>query len=218
MATKVRIPFPLIFAFGYFKLYRPYQLRWGATDTEVERPMHGDDIVPKPNFNATRAVTIHAAPEQIFPWLVQIGTNRAGWYSYDWIDNQGKPSAKVILPEFQDIAPGDFIPMTPDNKHGMNVHSFEANQWLVWISPDNSSSFVWELHPIDDTHTRLVTRLRLRYHWNSPAILIELLMDMGEFFMMRKCMLGIKRRAEALPVLAKTGETIDLPLIHPTPL
>src|SRR3712207_8025462 len=67
----------------YMFCIRPWQLRWGATDEEVEHPMPGDEIVKDPTFNATRAVTIRARPEEIWPWIVQIGMTRAGWYSYE---------------------------------------------------------------------------------------------------------------------------------------
>ncbi|HEY6410844.1 MAG TPA: hypothetical protein VIY29_25605, partial [Ktedonobacteraceae bacterium] len=85
----------------YLRFLRLWQLRWGATDEEVARATPGDDVVKQPTLNATRAVTIQARPEEIWPWLVQIGITRAGWYSYDWLDNLGKPSAQRILPQFQ---------------------------------------------------------------------------------------------------------------------
>src|SRR6266567_8479342 len=85
-----------------------------------------------PAFNATRAVTIQARPEEIWPWLVQIGITRAGWYSYDWLDNLGKPSAQRILPQFQHVAVGDVVPISPDGKQGMYVKDFEANQFMLW--------------------------------------------------------------------------------------
>jgi hypothetical protein len=71
----------------YLAIFRPWQLRWGATDEEGKRAMPGDDIVSTPSFNATRAVTINAPAENIYPWIVQMGINRAGWYSYDLLDN-----------------------------------------------------------------------------------------------------------------------------------
>jgi len=91
----------LVLALFYFALFRSWQLRWGATDDEVTRSMLGDDIVGKPSFNATRAVSIKAPAENIYPWIVQMGVSRAGWYSYDLLDNLGRPSAKVILPAYQ---------------------------------------------------------------------------------------------------------------------
>jgi hypothetical protein len=74
---------------GYILVYRPLQLRWGATQEEVQRAMPGDEVQSKPVFNATRAITIRAKAEQAWPWIVQIGYRRAGWYGYDWIDNDG---------------------------------------------------------------------------------------------------------------------------------
>lgn len=68
--------------------------------------MPGDELVARPHFNATRAITVHAGPEHIWPWLLQMGLGRAGWYSYDTIDNLGRPSARRILPEYQEPQAG----------------------------------------------------------------------------------------------------------------
>ena len=84
-----------------------WQLTWGATTEEIERALPGDELVPRPTFNATRAISIGVPPERVFPWLVQVGTSRAGWYSYDLLDNLGRPSARRIVPELQHLAPGD---------------------------------------------------------------------------------------------------------------
>ena len=116
----------------YLRFIRTWQLRWGATDEEVARAMPGDDVVKHPTFNAPRAVTIQARPEEIWPWLVQIGATRAGWYSYDWLDNLGKPSAQRILLQFQHVAVGDLVPISPDGKQGQWVKAFEPNQWMLW--------------------------------------------------------------------------------------
>ena len=83
----------------------------GRHREEASRPMPGDDRCPRPQLNATRAVTIAAAPEHIWPWLVQWGWNRAGFYSYDLLDNLGRLSARRILPQFQHLAVGDWVPM-----------------------------------------------------------------------------------------------------------
>src|SRR5208282_4695705 len=112
----------------YLRLIRPWQLRWGATDDEVARPLPGDGDVSQPTFNATRAVTITARPEAIWPWLIQMGLGRAGWYSYDLLDNLGRPSAERIMPEFQHLAVGDLIPVSPDGKAGQWVKAFEPNR------------------------------------------------------------------------------------------
>ena len=86
---------------------RPRIFRWGSTEEEASRPMDGDDRCPRPQLNATRAVTVAAAPQDIWPWLVQWGWNRAGFYSYDLLDNLGRPSSRRVLPQFQRLAVGD---------------------------------------------------------------------------------------------------------------
>lgn len=188
-----------IFFTLYFFLYRPWQLRWGATDEEVNRNMPGDDVVTNPSFNATRAVTIATSPDNIWPWLVQIGCKRAGWYSYDWVDNLGIPSARRIIPEFQHFEVGQLIPFSPNGKMGMYIKDFETNSWMLWGDKDaNLSTWCWCLYPIDSKHTRLITRVHLRNNWLSPTIIFNLLLDAGDIIMMRKCMLGIKERAEAI--------------------
>ena len=88
------------------RFVRPWQLAWGATPAEVSRALPSDDLVPDPTFNATRAITLDAPPAQVWPWLVQMGLTRAGWYSYDLLDNLGRPSARRILPELQELQPG----------------------------------------------------------------------------------------------------------------
>ena len=91
-------------AFGLFlRFYRPWHSRWGATDEEVKLPMLGDELIEMPAFNVTRAITIQARPEEIWPWIVQIGYCRAGFYSYDLLDNLGKPSADRIIRDLQYI-------------------------------------------------------------------------------------------------------------------
>ena len=78
----------------YVRWVRPRAFSWGATGEEAGRPMAGDELCPRPQLNATRAVTIAARPEDIWPWLVQWGWNRAGFYSNDLLDNLGRPSAR----------------------------------------------------------------------------------------------------------------------------
>src|SRR5438105_3045577 len=87
-------------------------MRWGATKAEVAGPVPGDEIVPKASFNATRAITIGAPPERVWPWIVQMGYRRAGFYTYALLDNAGYESADRILPEYQDPKAGDWMPMS----------------------------------------------------------------------------------------------------------
>jgi hypothetical protein len=190
----------VVLVLGYLALLRPWQLRWGATDDEVNRSLHGDDIVDKPSFNATRAVTIHASAENIYPWIVQMGVTRAGWYSYDLLDNLGKPSAENILTKHQAIQVDDVIPMSPDGKQGMRVKDFSNNKWMLWWDDKGDSSWVWDIQPEGEADSRLVTRVRVKYRLLSPAIAFNLLVEFFDIVMMRKCMLGIKRRAEKLHI------------------
>ncbi len=182
----------------YMQFIRPWQLKWGSTNEEVARLMPGDGIVPDPSFVATRAVTINAAPEDIYPWIVQMGFGRAGWYSYDWIDNLGRPSARAIIPELQAIGVGDMIPIDPGKKHGFWVKGFVPNEWMLWGDRRGNTTWCWGLYPIDEGNTRLVTRVRVKYNWTHPAILFNLVFDLGDIVMMRKCLIGIRERAERI--------------------
>ena len=183
----------------YVRWVRPRAFSWGATGEEAGRPMAGDELCPRPQLNATRAVTITAAPEDIWPWLVQWGWNRAGFYSYDLLDNLGRPSARQILPQFQQLAVGDWVPMggktTPYTAY--RVARLEPCTLMLWQK--GGGTWLWLLEPDGTGHTRLITRLRSRYAWTRPTIVPELiLMEIGDPFMMRKCLLGIKQRAEQL--------------------
>ena len=183
----------------YIRWIRPPAFSWGATRDEASRPMAGDELCPRPQLNATRAVTIAARPEDIWPWLAQWGWNRAGFYSYDLLDNLGRPSARQILPQFQRLQVGDWVPMggkiTPDTAY--QVARLEPGKLMLWRK--GGGTWLWLLEPGGAGHTRLITRLRSRYRWTRPTIVTELiLMEIGDPFMMRKCLLGIKQRAEQL--------------------
>ncbi len=193
---------------AYLFVYRPRQLRWGATGEEVARAMPGDEIQQQPIFNATRAVTIQARPEQIWPWLVQIGYKRAGWYGYDMLDNAGIPSADRIIPQLQHMEVGDAVPIWA----GINfkVVTVEPDRYLVWESSDHSC-WVLGLYPVDANHTRLVWRIHnAPYHWTSPYLAIQLFADLVDFVAVRQNMLGIKERAE--------GTTLEAPAVAYTEL
>lgn len=110
---------------AYARLVRPWALRWGATAEEAARPLPGDGLVAKADYVATRAITIDAPPHQVWPWLVQIGSGRAGWYTYDRLDNAGMPSATEILPQLQQLAVGDLIPMVAGKDIGLRVKELE---------------------------------------------------------------------------------------------
>lgn len=185
---------------AYLLVIRPWHLTWGATDEEVRRPMPGDEINPHPSFNATRAVTVDADPEDIWPWLVQMGYGRAGFYSYDRIDNRGIPSADDIIPEYQSLKVGDSIPMAPNAR--VEVVEMDPQRSMLWVFRGTgqweNATWAWGLYEADSAHTRLVSRLRVSYKWDRPSIVPMLLTDVAELAMMRECLLGIKQRAEKL--------------------
>ncbi len=183
----------------FFALYRPWQLKWGATREEIRRSLPGDEVVSGPTFNATRALTVDANPEAVWPWLVQIGFGRAGWYSFDLLDNLGRHSAQRIIPELQHIEVGDLVPLGPGSDSGMRVKAFEPNRWLLWWdSKIQLTTWAWALDPMSNGRTRLVTRVRARPSWRHPTTAVWLILtEIADFPMMRKCLLGIKRRAEA---------------------
>jgi hypothetical protein len=181
----------------FLRFYRPWHSRWGATDEEVALAMPGDELIEQPTFNVTRAITIRARPEEVWPWIVQIGFGRAGFYSYDLLDNLGKPSAGRVIPELQHIEVGTWIPMSGKvaEETAFRVMAFEPNHWMLWQKA--ASTWAWKLIPIDEEQTRLITRLKCHYRWNRPTIVTDLiLMEIGDFPMMRKCLLDIKQRAE----------------------
>lgn len=187
----------------YLLWLRPWHLRWGATDEELERAMPGDELVTNPDLAATRGLAVDARPEEIWPWLVQIGYRRAGFYSYDRLDNAGLPSAERVLPEYQNLKIGDKIPL--DRVNRMDVVVFEPPRVMVWDLPEDRFSWAWGLYPEGDGRTRLVTRVRMKYTWRFPVIIWYFMIDAGDFMMMRKCMLGIKRRAEGAAAGPGTG-------------
>jgi hypothetical protein len=206
-AVAVHIPPIAIAAFDVVKaaplfwaapFLRPWHLHWGATPAEVASSMPGDELLRGARFRATRAITIAAPPERVWPWIVQIGFRRAGFYSYDLFDNLGRPSADRIVPELQDIQIGDWIAMAePVNEvTAFKVDSFVANRWMVWRKPD--STWAWRLEPNPDGETRLVTRLKTAYDLDhvGPALVSILLMEFADFPMMRRLLRGLQRRAE----------------------
>lgn len=176
--------------------YRAWHLAWGATETEASGPMPGDELLERAQFVATRAISIAAPPDRVWPWLVQVGFGRAGFYSYDLLDNLGRPSTEEILPGFQSPAVGDLAaPMnsTADDRTAFRVASIEEPSVLVWSKPD--STWAWRLASDGRGGTRLVTRLKARYDPGPFLPITVLLMEVGDFPMMRRMLLGIAERA-----------------------
>jgi hypothetical protein len=178
-------------------LLRPWHLRWGTRADEVAEAMPGDAQQPAAQFVATRAIDIDAPPEAVWPWIVQIGWGRAGFYSYDLLDGLGRPSADRVVPEWQDLAIGDWVAMSPtvNDTTAFRVGGFEQPHWLLWAKPD--STWAWRLRPAPGGGTRLVSRLRCTYDVRRPALalLSIVLIEFGDFAMFRKMLKGIRVRA-----------------------
>ncbi len=143
-----------------------------ATREEANRAMVGDAIVRTPITVVDHAITIRAPIREIWPWIAQLGSHRGGWYSYDWIDNGGRPSATRILDEYQDISQGDILPAFPGATDAFVVASVDPPRDLVLLvdGPDGPA-VSWEhlLEPIDVRHTRLVVRARFAHTWKQLA-------------------------------------------------
>jgi hypothetical protein len=176
--------------------------RWGTTPAERERHLSGDAWIRRPNYEATLAVTINAPPDCIWPWLVQIGYQRGGLYSYDWLDRWfgylDRPSADRVLPEFQHLDVGDVIPI--GRGFGFPVCAMTRNRTLLLAADAEEMRWTWQflLEPIDSEHTRLISRNRASASRALATDVFMALLEPAAFIMTRRMLLGIKARAERL--------------------
>jgi len=202
----------------YAFIARPWHLRWGTIDDEADRALPGDEFVPHAQLCATHAVTIEAPMDQIWPWLVQIGQGRGGFYSYEFIETAlgaNIHNTDRILPEFQELKVGDQIPLAQGG-FGVPVAIVATPRTLVLhgdsrtdpdglpgLRPGDFFNVVWGWHlePIDDLTTRVIERWLA--DWNPSAqnsIFMRAFLEPGAFIMSRKMLLGIKQRAEKTAV------------------
>ncbi|WP_019926556.1 hypothetical protein [Nocardia sp. BMG111209] len=186
-------------AVGYPLFARTRVLTWGASGEEIARQMPGDELLVTAGIVTTRAISISAGPEQIWPWLAQFGPGRGGVYSYDWIDNLlGVPmhSADTILPEFQHPTVGEIFTLAPEGPH-MRVETLDPQHALVFRSEDHNWVWSFGLYPIEGG-TRLVSRNRISTADASLATRLfnRYLLEPGSLIMERKMLQGIKNRAE----------------------
>lgn len=203
---------------GYLFGLRPWFLKWGATAEEAAMLLPGDELTPQPKLLSTRVISIPAAPKNIWPWLVQIGFQRAGWYSYDWLESlagvgdfaEGH-SALHIIPELQSLQIGDAIKTDPGG--GFTVTALEPERLMVLRAridmqgqhaslegecpPEQfETSWAFALRPLDDANTRLVVRFRATFGQSKwMALFAYLLLEPAVFIMERKMLLGIRQRA-----------------------
>jgi hypothetical protein len=205
---KTRTAAPLLGALGLGALYvlvvRPRAARWGATDAEAARRLPGDDVVPGRVYVATRAITINAPPGDVWPWIVQMGSGRGGWYALDRLDNGGMPSAVEVIPHLQDLRVGDLIPMVPGKDVGPRVLEMEPELRMLWAT-DEEFTWEWVLEPHAGGQTRLINRIREQYPpLLSRKMFYALVASTGDVVMNRMQLKRIKRRAEHL-ALGRTG-------------
>jgi hypothetical protein len=207
------IGIPVLALAAYFWIAWPWLSRWGATDADIRQTMPGDELVPSPAFVTTKAVSVQAPPEAIWPWLVQLGVDRGGMYSYLWVENWllrlGVQNSDEIRPEWQDLRVGDFIRFTPPDYAlnpgpGLYVIAVEPNRALIGCfgmensSPDCTKSGTWQfvLAPQSDGATRLILRSNSADTGSTLAIVGGKVAQASVFYMERKMLLEIKERAE----------------------
>ncbi|MFD7847184.1 SRPBCC family protein [Nocardia sp. NPDC059764] len=186
-------------AIGYRLFARKTCVTWGSTAEEVGRVMPGDELLPDAGTVTTRAITVAATPEQIWPWLVQMGPGRGGAYTYDWIENLfglDMHSADEILPEYQRLAVDDVLPMGASGP-AMRVAVLDGPHAFVLASTDHHWVWAFGLYPTAEG-TRLISRNRIALpDAGLPRRLFYMLiMEPGSLVMEAKMLRGIKERAE----------------------
>ena len=208
-------------AAGYLLVVLPWQRRWGATDEEVQRTLPGDDRISHPDAQWTRAITVEARAEAVWPWLVQIGHGRGGYYSYPWLERLMGLRATHrdrINPAWQHLTEGDSIPAEPDGS-SYQVLAVEPGRTLLlgvgekdeaapWSATGLYPAFTWVfvLEERETAQTRLITRMRARTRHTPLAALAMPFIDFGAFLLKRRMLLGIKQRAERLGAQAEEGD------------
>ena len=168
----------------------------------------GDRFLAEPASSRTHAITIRRTRSAVWPWLAQMGAGRAGWYSYDFMDNGGRPSATTIDPELQRIRVGDLLPARPGETDGFRVLRVEPRRLLVlgWTLPDQTQPLLTWAYILGERApdvTRLIVRARAR-HWSHdglgyPDWTIRVYTAWGHPLMQQKQLLGIASRAEGEP-------------------
>ncbi|MGW2220464.1 hypothetical protein ACWCSD_36235 [Nonomuraea sp. NPDC001684] len=188
----------LLLPAAYLLLVHPRLLRWGATEGEAARRLPGDDIVPRPHIGATRAISVNAPPEAVWPWLVQMGGHpRAGWYAYDHITNDGRPSADRIVPELQRLEVGDLL-RTPPSGIGYTVERIVPGREIVLAIRAFHVTVSWAIVLLGtEEHSRLLFRLRIRCRPGLRGLVYLLLSESADFLVTRRQLITIKALAEA---------------------
>jgi hypothetical protein len=182
-------------AVSYGMLIRPWHMRWGATDEEISMALPGDSYIPPETVVSTRAITIHARPDAVWPWLVQLGQGRGAFYSYDWLENlfaADMHNANQIVPEWQQIQVGDHISLQRNGPF-MVIAQLEDERALVV-----EGGWAWYLEPVDENTTRLIVRYAsFKVNDLFSRLFYYPIFEPAHFVMEQGMMLGIKARAES---------------------
>ncbi len=199
----------------YTLAVRPWQLRWRATDEERGSSLAGDDLIPKRDLIATRAITVHAVADQVWPWIAQLGQGRGGFYSYDVLENLVGceiHSADRLVPEWQDIKVGDQVKLAPEV--GLGVIVVEQGRALVLrggvpmgtAPPPYDFTWAFVLREQPDGTTRLLVRERYAYTRRWAAFLVEPVAVVS-FVMTQRMLRGIRDRAEQASRHPRDGQS-----------
>ena len=193
---------------------RRWQLRWGATSQEAGASLPGDDIIASPDLTATRAITIGTPAGQVWPWIAQLGQGRGGFYSYDFLENLAGcdiHSASRIVPQWQDVGPGDQIKLAPQVALAVAVVEQEESLVLRGGVPMANTSppydFTWAFALKDEPGgaTRLLVRERYAFMRPWARVLVEPV-EAVSFVMSQKMLRGIRDRAEGSAAAAGSPE------------
>jgi hypothetical protein len=201
---------PVVYALAI----RPWHLRWGATEEECMRPLPGDAVVPD-GIQSTRAITIHAPARAVWPWLVQMGQDRAGFYSFDWLERLAGAdihNADDINPAWQHLTVGDLMRtyryVERYEPLGWIVVTVEPERALVVRSVDSRWSWALVLEPLTANTTRLIARTRDGMMPGLQAPLKFLVAEPAHCIMEIGVLRGVKARAERM---AKRGVETPIP-------
>ncbi|KAB1186700.1 MULTISPECIES: hypothetical protein [Haloferax] len=191
---------------AYLFALRPWHRRWGTTDTEAAGALPGDDFVGDADVVSTRAITIATPARAIWPWLVQLGQGRGGFYSYERLENLFGlqiHSADHILPSHQHLSVGDVIRLGPpgSNTPSFHVALVDPGRTLVlsapgWETGASTATWTFALHEISPSATRLIVRFRGRSTSLRERVFNRLVVEPIQFAMERKMLKGIRKRAE----------------------
>jgi hypothetical protein len=186
---------------GYFLVLRPWHRQWGTTKDESNGYLPGDELIPA-GESVTHAITIDAPVEDVWPWLVQLGQDKAGFYSYTALENlvgchMGHET--TIHPEWQEMKVGDCVMFHP-KAPPVPVTMIETNRHIVLganLGHENETTWSFYLRPLSEGKTRFIVRLRGRTKAGIAKVGELFVLEPAHFVMEQKMMRTVKELAEA---------------------